>query len=86
LWLAKSDVSKDHHKATVPKDGLLELTYYFLIYYVRVYRLLNMYIIEQALAMFSRRNTAVGQPSLERPPPAGDDVALSLVSRFAPRS
>jgi hypothetical protein len=47
---------------------------------------INMYIIEQALAMFSRRNTAVGQPSLERPPPAGDDVALSLVSRFAPRS
>jgi hypothetical protein len=41
---------------------------------------------EQVLALFSRRNNAVGQLSLERPPPAGDDVVLSLDSRFAPCS
>jgi hypothetical protein len=41
---------------------------------------------EQVLAIFSLMNNAVGQLSLERPPPAGNYVVLSLVSPFALRS
>jgi hypothetical protein len=43
-------------------------------------------IVEQVLAIISRRINTVGELSLEGLPPAGDDVLLSLDSLFAPRS